>query len=305
MKRASSALITLLASAYCALATEPLPRSFAEGKPLAGPARIHNAHIRSFAVDPDGSLLICDERGKRICVVSSDNTLITEWKLPFAPQVIEDFGDDQIVVGGAGTIALLDRQGTIRKKAPITETMRPGPFARTKAYRESITSIGMNENYIFFAMRTPDRNYGIYRLTHELTDKKLIVSGLRGCCGQMDFDIEGPSIYLAANCNFRVIKYDENGKETQSIGKRGKEKDGFGGCCEPKNVRVAKDGTIFTSESANGAVKCFTSDGTFVDEVARANHIGGCVRVTIDLSPDEKTLYMLDTSANNIRTFHR
>ncbi len=63
--------------------------------------------------------------------------------------------------------------------------------------------------------------------------------------------------------------------------------DGFGGCCEPKNMRFAPDGSMYLAESGPPvAVKRFTPEGEFLGVVGLPVFKTGCVRVTVEVARD-------------------
>jgi hypothetical protein len=98
---------------------------------------------------------------------------------------------------------------------------------------------------------------------------------------------------------------DREGKEISQFGKAGKVKpDQFGGCCEPKNLRFTATGEILAAESGPPTcIKKFSHDGKFLGVVAVLKSDGNCVRVSVDVSPDGKRFYLLDTVQNAIRVF--
>lgn len=120
-------------------------------------------------------------------------------------------------------------------------------------------------NDVFVSVRART-GYSIYRLDADFKNPAVIVKGLRGCCGQMDFTARDGVVYVAANCNFKVQKYDRAGKKLGDFGKRasGRGKaveEAFDGCCEPKNVAFDTDGNLLVAESDACCVKRFSPDG--------------------------------------------
>ena len=100
-------------------------------------------------------------------------------------------------------------------------------------------------------------------------------------------------------------RLDRDGKELIKFGKSGKVKaSDFGGCCEPKNLRVLPNGDILAAESGPPTcIKRFSADGKFIEVLAMTKEDGDCVRVTVEVSPDGKQFYMLDTKHDAIRIF--
>jgi sugar lactone lactonase YvrE len=144
--------------------------------------------------------------------------------------------------------------------------------------------------------------YAVWRLDRELANPKKIIEGLRGCCGQMDVQARDGEVWIPHNCQHRVERFDREGKKLLSFGKSDRKKaDGFGGCCEPKNLRFGADGTLYTCESGPPVVvKHFTTEGKFLGVVAVPVFNSGCVRVTVEVSRDGSTVYVMSPSENTI-----
>lgn len=166
----------------------------------------------------------------------------------------------------------------------------------------NISSISASEQDVFLACgETSGYGFSIWRLSADLREAKKIVTGLSGCCGQMDVQCSGGELYVAENSRFRVQRFDRDGKPLGSFGKGAR--DGAGGgfcsCCNPMNLCFSQSGDIFTSES-NGTIKRFTRDGKFVENVGAAEVRPGCKRSTIARSPDESRFYYFDRDKSRI-----
>lgn len=169
-----------------------------------------------------------------------------------------------------------------------------------------VTGLTANEADVFVCGGTPEGfGYSVWRMDHELKNPQLIVKDLRGCCGQMDIQAAGDRLWIPVNGEHKVKCYDRDGKELLKFGKRDRKKaEGFGGCCEPKNVRIAPDGSIFTAESGPPVVvKKFDAAGKLLGVVALPEYSSGCVRVTVAASPDESEIYLLNTGEHSIHVF--
>src|SRR5258706_7068390 len=108
------------------------------------------------------------------------------------------------------------------------------------------------------------------------------------------------------NAGHSVESRDRDGRELSKLGKPGMVRPSdFGGCCEPKNLRVLADGDVLIAESGPPTcIKRFSADGKFKGVVAAAADAkGDCVRVTVEMSADGKRYYMLDTTRDAIRIF--
>lgn len=255
------------------------------------------ARLANYCLDSEDRILACDAQDKVVRVISPEDKLISTWKLDLSPKAIACRDDGMAVVAGdkRGSfifIAILDKNGKVIRNAKLESPC--------------VTSVAFSGNEIFVSIRQKEGgDYNIYRLDSELANPKIIIEGLRGCCGQLDFKIKDGVIYVAANCEFNVVKYDYDGKEIGRFGKEGQEKgeitdEGFVGCCEPKNICFDTEGNLYTAESVKRRVKKFTPDGKYLGLVGTAEG-DYCVRVTIAVSKDCSRIYMLDEGRSIIR----
>lgn len=255
------------------------------------------ARLANYCLDNDDRILACDAKDKVVRVISPEDKLLGVWKLDFSPEAIACRDDGTVVVAGRAdndrsfiSIVILDKNGEVIRNAKLKGFLPAG--------------IGCSGNDIFVSVRQ-EKDYSIYRLDSELANPKEIVKGLEGCCGQLDLKAKDGVVYVAANCEFSVIKYDRDGKEIGRFGKEGKEgqmtgDEGFIGCCEPKNVCFDSQGNLYTAEAVHRRVKKFTPDGKYMGLAGMASG-DYCVRVTIAVSKDCSKIYMLDAERNIIR----
>ena len=62
--------------------------------------------------------------------------------------------------------------------------------------------------------------YDVWRLSDTFEDANKIVTGLRGCCGQMDVQANENGLYVAENGRHRVTHYDREGERLGGWGRR-------------------------------------------------------------------------------------
>jgi len=149
--------------------------------------------------------------------------------------------------------------------------------------------------------------YGVWRMDRNFENSKQVMSGLRGCCGQMDVQCCDDCLVVAQNCDHAVGKYDRDGKKLSTFGKRAgrePEPDGFGGCCNPMNVRGGSQGQIYTAES-EGIVRAFDKEGKPLGVLGSVKITGGCKNVAIAVSPDGNTVYFCDQPGSKIHIMAR
>ena len=144
--------------------------------------------------------------------------------------------------------------------------------------------------------------YAIWRTTHDFTEPKQIVSGLSGCCGQMDIHCCDDDVFAAENSRKSVHRFDRDGKKLASFGKgerNGGSGAGFGGCCNPMNLCFTSTGSVLTAES-EGYIKEFSKDGTFKGILGQAKVSGGCKNVALAVSSDGNRAYFFDLQGSRI-----
>ena len=248
--------------------------------------------LSNFCLNADGNLLVCDAGGSVVRVITPKDELKATWKMPFQPQAICARSDGTAVVAGAGKVAVVGKDGKVTKTAEIPAASK----------YSSASGVAATKDDVFVCAYGGRTGFAVYRFNSKLDGCKEIVKGLRGCCGQQDITSDGKSLYVAECARHRVVKYDRDGKMIGSFGKRDRTGvEGFGGCCEPKNLCFGPDGDLYTGSSANARVKRYTPDGKFVRVVGSPKSTRGCLRVTIAISRDGSRIYFLDSGKNVIR----
>jgi len=283
--------------------------------------------LRNFCLNAEGNILACFGAGIR--VYSPNGELLKTWPLEVKPGAICVAKDGSIFAAGDGRVLKLDANGKVlasadspvvkepvsigkeleemvkQSKRPIKEEMARMKTSLEKR-RADVTGLAVTEQDVFMAVPAPnDFTYRVYRFDHELANPKLVVEKLRGCCGQMDIQSHDGKLWIPHNARHQVESRDRDGTELSKFGKSGKVKaNDFGGCCEPKCLRMLPNGDILAAESGPPTcIKRFSGSGKFLGVVALANAKCDCVRVTVDASPDGKRYYLLDTTRDAIRVF--
>ncbi len=299
--------------------------------------------LQSFCVDAAGRLLVCwdaaspqTEPGTTTTAASSgvqvftpEGDCATTWPLPFGPQAIAMAPSGRIFVAGHGQLARLSAEGVVETTGTSPALSHPpmsdqeirdlvkdwntggaDPVeqyrARLERRREDVTGLAVTDEDVFVTCAAPQGfSYAAYRLDHEFRNPKLVVPRLSGCCSQMDIAARGKDLWVAHNGRHKVECYDRDGVLLRSFGRTDRRAaDGFGGCCEPKNIRFTPAGTLLCAESGPPVViKEFTPEGQFKTVVANPTYDSGCVRATVDVSPDGRRFYLLNASAQAIHVF--
>jgi len=293
--------------------------------------------LKNFCLDKHGNVLACyaPEAGKSaIRVYSPDGKLLKSLPVEIAPTAICVGVDETIFVAGSGRVLKLDATGkvlasglspvasqSVKMDKEVEDMVREmakqnnGSFEDELAKmrtmlekrRSDVTGLAATDQDIFMAVPAPsDFSYRIYRFNQALESPKLVVQKLRGCCGQMDVQAYAGKLWIPHNARHAVETLDRDGRQLSKFGESGKVKaSDFGGCCEPKNMRVLADGDILAAESGPPTcIKRFSQDGKFKEVIAVVDGAkGDCVRVTVEMSPDGSRYYLLDTTQDIIRIF--
>ena len=166
-----------------------------------------------------------------------------------------------------------------------------------------VNSLAATDQDVFIASGvTKGYGYAIWRTNHDFDGSEQIVTGLSGCCGQMDIGCCEDKVFVAENSRKRVLQYDRDGKKLGQWGegnRNGAAGAGFGGCCNPMNVCFGSNGEVLTSES-EGYIKKFTKEGSFLGVVGQAKVSGGCKNVAIAMSPTGDKAYFFDLQGSRI-----
>lgn len=268
-----------------------------------------------------------------IQVYSPDGKLLQTLPLEIKPGAIGVARNGTIFVAGDGRLLKLDPVGKVLASAASPVVSEPveiskemdqmikemaqggrGSEAETRKQmkdsleqrRSGVTGVAVTEQDVFLAVPAPNEfTFRVYRFDHALQNPKLVVEKLRGCCGQMDIQAHDGMLWIPHNARHQIESRDRDGKQLAKFGKAGRVKaQDFGGCCEPKNLRILANGEILAAESGPPTcIKRFSSAGKFLGVVAVVDSKGECVRVTVEASADGSRYYLLDTERDAIRVF--
>ncbi len=196
-------------------------------------------------------------------------------------------------------VKMIDQQYGGAEKLAASIRSRMKSASRTATF----TGLAVADKELFVNCSGAGYGYNAWRLNHDFQEETLIVKGLRGCCRQMDCQTYGGDLWIPMNTQHKVYRYDRDGEVLSTFGKRDREAaDGFGGCCEPKNMRFGEGGSIYCAESGPPVcVKRFTADGQFQNVVCYPVYETGCVRVSVDMSGDK--LFLMSPNENAIYVF--
>jgi hypothetical protein len=201
---------------------------------------------------------------------------------------------------------LAEQFGEQEEPAELTEEKIAELIESSLQYKMAVASISATDDAVFIASRAPvGYGYDVWRTTTEFADAEKIVSGLSGCCGQMDVQACKNGVFVAENSRKRVRRFDAEGKSVCDWGKSSEGVDGFGSCCNPMNLAFGADGTVYTAEDTTGRIKRYSPDGKLLSVVGAADVVPGCKKVSIGVDATGDRVYMLDITRNNVAVLSR
>jgi hypothetical protein len=174
--------------------------------------------------------------------------------------------------------------------------------AAMSAYKLKTASISASGKEVFLAVPAMvGYGYDVWRMSDTFEGAKNIVTGLRGCCGQMDVQCNADGVFVAENSRHRVCRYDRDGELITTWGERDLEGlAGFGSCCNPMNVAFGPGGEVYTAESTTGRIKRYSPKGELLGLVGNVDLVPGCKKVSIAVNGDGSRVYMLDMTRTHI-----
>jgi len=198
-----------------------------------------------------------------------------------------------------------ERWAEMMKSGPNGELTDEQIDAQVKASmvsKQKASSISATGDDVFLATRAAT-GYGfdIWRMDNEFANAALIVTGLSGCCGQMDVKANKDGVFVAENSRHRVRRFDRDGKELGAWGVTARTGlEGFGSCCNPMNVAFGPGSDVYTAEDDTGRIKRYSPEGKLLGLVGAVELRPGCKNVSIAVSSDGSRVYMLDITRNNL-----
>ena len=293
---------------------------------------------QSINVGPDGTIYVAGDA--KIAKYGPDGKLIKELELPHIAELLKNTKDirkkaEEQLASTKRTYNLILKQYRERVKTleakPESELTRSDKFnlkqsrqvlerferqleqqmselnvdevvKQTTSRLRIINSVAVSKSDVFIICgESSGYGFALWRMDHDFQNAKEVMHAMRGCCGQMDVQVEGTNLLVAENCEHAFARYDRDGKKLGQWGKvtRGDDVKCFGGCCNPMNVRCGPKGDIFTAES-EGLIKRFSPQGEFVALVAKRPLSGGCKNVAVAASPDGKYVYFCDQPGSQI-----
>jgi hypothetical protein len=193
------------------------------------------------------------------------------------------------IIGAVPSAKLTDKQ--------INEQVKDSMKYKLKA-----SSISALNDDVFVATHAAlGYGFDVWRMNDKFESPVKIVTGLSGCCGQMDVKANKDGLFVAENSEHRVCRFDRDGKSIAKWGEGARTGlEGFGSCCNPMNVAFGPGDAVYTAEDDTGRIKRYSADGKLLGLVGSVELKPGCKNCSIAVSSNGSRVYMLDITRNLI-----
>jgi len=189
-----------------------------------------------------------------------------------------------------------------RKPKELTESEIDELVKQSIQYKQQASSISATEDEVFLATHAAvGYGFDVWKMDADFAGGETIITGLSGCCGQMDVKASDDGLFVAENSKHRVCRYDRDGKLICNWGHGARTGiEGFGSCCNPMNVAFGPEGVVYTAEDNTGRIKRYSPDGKLLGLVGSVDLVPGCKNCSIAVNSDGSRVYMLDITRGHI-----
>lgn len=225
------------------------------------------------------------------------------------PKMIHGCDDGEVYVAGNGYVAAFDETGREIRRTDVDKLL---------GYKALASGLYVTDKHVFAAfgsggsLRATEE---FWRFDRDLTGGRQIIGRQYGCCGHIDLEVIGSRLLVAENSRHRVNIFDLNGGKLNFWGARDRVGiEGFAACCNPCNLDVDAQGTVYTFESGIGRVKRYTADGKYLGLVGYVDTTkfdqgsrlaAQSCYIPSEVSPDGRRIYVMDVRQHFIRVLER
>jgi hypothetical protein len=240
-------------------------------------------------------------------VISPEGRVLATWPMRdgLEPKMIHGCDDGAVYVAGGGKLAAFGADGTLIKM--IDTDAVSGQRAVAAGLYVTATQVFLALGFGNSMRATED----VWRFDRQLGAPQKIIDRLFGCCSHIDLEVQGGEILIGENSRHRVNRYDLDGTQLGTWGRRDRTSlEGFTACCNPCNSDMGPGGVYFAAESGVGRVKKYATDGKFlglVGYVDTTKFDGGSALaaqscyIPIEVNRDASRIYVMDVRAHIIR----
>lgn len=244
-------------------------------------------------------------------IVSPEGQVVATWPMldGLEPKMIHGCEDGLVYVAGGGKIAAFNAEGKMLKSIDTDAVC---------GQRALASGLYVTPTHVFLALgfgNSTRATEDLWRFKRDLTEPKMIVERLYGCCSHIDLEVTAKEILIGENSRHRVNRYDFDGKPIDTWGKRDRVNlEGFTACCNPCNSDLGPDGVYYAAESGVGRVKKYATDGKFLGLVGYVDTTkfdnGSALAaqscyIPIEVNADASRIYVMDVRAHIIRVLEK
>jgi regulator of replication initiation timing len=195
-----------------------------------------------------------------------------------------------------------DEMAARQKPKDLTDDQIDELVKQSIQYKQQASSISATDDEVFLATHAAvGYGFDVWKMDADFAGGETIITGLSGCCGQMDVKAGNDGLFVAENSKHRVCRYDSSGKMICNWGHGARTGiEGFGSCCNPMNVAFGPEGVVYTAEDNTGRIKRYSPDGKLLGLVGSVELVPGCKNCSIAVSSDGTRVYMLDITRGHI-----
>ena len=242
---------------------------------------------------------------------SPEGRIVATWPMldGLEPKMIHGCEDGLVYVAGGGKIAAFNADGKLLKSIDTDAVC---------GQRALASGLYVTPTHVFLALgfgNSTRATEDLWRFKRDLTEPKMIVERLYGCCSHIDLEVTAKEILIGENSRHRVNRYDFDGKPIDTWGKRDRVNlEGFTACCNPCNSDIGPDGVYYAAESGVGRVKKYATDGQFLGLVGYVDTTkfdnGSALAaqscyIPIEVNADASRIYIMDVRAHIIRVLEK
>ncbi|MGD9634801.1 MAG: hypothetical protein AB7G28_18345 [Pirellulales bacterium] len=189
-----------------------------------------------------------------------------------------------------------------QKPKELTESEIDELVEQSIQYKRQASSISATEGEVFLTTHASvGYGFDVWKMDADFAGGRTIITGLSGCCGQMDVKASGDGLFVAENSKHRVCRYNGDGELICNWGHGARKGiEGFGSCCNPMNVAFGPEGAVYTAEDNTGRIKRYSPDGNLLGLVGSVDLVPGCKNCSIAVNSDGSRVYMLDITRGHI-----
>lgn len=244
-------------------------------------------------------------------IVSQNGKVLGTWPMldGLQPKMIHGCDDGMIYVAGGGKLAAFNAEGKLLKMIDTDAICGKQAVA---------AGIYVTPAQVFLALgfgNSTRATEDVWRFKRDLSEPKMIIERLYGCCSHIDLEVTEKEILIGENSRHRVNRYDHDGNQIATWGQRDRVNlEGFTACCNPCNTDIGPDGVYYAAESGVGRVKKYTADGKFLGLVGYVDTTkfdnGSALAaqscyIPIEVSTDGSRVFVMDVRAHIIRVLEK